>query len=225
MTTNPAHPNPIEVRGACFRTARGTRTKPIELSLKPGELVLLVGPSGSGKSEILRCAIGFSAPLSGEIRMFGKSTDDLYHDDWMEMRRQMAFASESAPFLANLDVMQNLVLPLAMRGTDETFAKDMAAQALERFGLEHIAASRPHQLSREDHRKALLVRAWLLPVALLLLDEPPRDTDRNRKNRWREGLEERRSQGCAILAAAADPSQWSGGVSRMISVIDSGELI
>lgn len=216
-------PFPLELRRACCRTARGTRTQPIDLTLKPGELVLLVGPTGTGKSEILRCALGFSALVSGEIRLFGASTTQLHHDVWMEMRGQMAYASESAPFLANIDVLQNLVLPLTVRGIDEAVAREQSVLGLQRFSLAHIADLRPHQLSREDHRKALLVRAWLLPVALLLLDEPPRDSDRQRTTRWRDALEERRQQGSAILATAADPSQWSGGVSRMISVIDSGE--
>ena len=218
------HP-PLELRAARFKSARGTSTKPVELVLQPGELVLLAGPPGSGKSEILRCVVGLSAPLGGEIRVQGRPTHDLHHDAWMELRSQLAFASESAPLLANTDVSTNLILPLALRGMEQDAAREKVFAALKRFSLEQSAALRPHQLSRDDHRKILLIRAWLLPVAVLLLDEPPRDTDRQRGKRWRDALEERRAEGCAILATAADPSQWSSGVTRMISVVDSGETL
>lgn len=218
----PQHP-PLKLRGASFKSARGTRTKPIELKLQPGELVLLAGPAGSGKSEILRCVAGLSQPLSGEIFVQGRKTDALHHDAWMEVRNELAYASESAPLVANTNISTNLILPLALRGMSQEAAREKVFAALTRFSLENVAELRPHQLSRDDHRKLLLVRAWLLPVTLLLLDEPPRDTDRQRGNRWRDALEERRAEGCAILATAADPSQWSSGVTRMVSVVDSGE--
>lgn len=225
MTNRGSSTPALELRGACFKTARGTSTKPLELALQPGELVLLVGPAGSGKSEILRCVTGLSEPLSGEIRTHGRLTNGLHHDAWMEVRTQLAYASESAPLMANTDVMTNLILPLALRGMVEDTARQNVLAALHRFSMDHIADLRPHQISRDDHRKVLLIRAWLLPVSLLLLDEPPRDTDRQKGNRWRHALEERRAEGCAILATAADPSQWSGGVTRMVSVVDSGEPI
>jgi predicted ABC-type transport system involved in lysophospholipase L1 biosynthesis ATPase subunit len=190
----------LTLRRAVFSLARGGNTAPLELTLGPGGCVWLVGREPA--AAVLRALVGLEAPVAGELGLFGRAVcgpgvraPD--HDHWMRLRQGLGYASESAPLLANLDVLDNLILPQAVRGIPDGVARAAAWAGLEARDLTRVAPTRPHALSTADHRRLLRLRALLLPVRLLLLELGPQETAADAMQT--DGLEARVGAGTALL--------------------------
>lgn len=138
-----------------------------ERTLPPGEAWFISGPSGSGKSQILRCLAGCSDPPWGRIvRKPGLRTGIVFGRGGL---------------LANHTLLMNLMLPLRYHGQTRSQAQDKAWAALDRLGLGTVADQRPHTLSDPQRKLGSLARVLAWDPDLVVLDEPldtlePRDT-------------------------------------------------
>lgn len=137
-----------------------------------GESISIVGPSGSGKSTLLHI-LGLLTPVD-------KGT--LYFDNqklsnakqWRQKRMDTAtgFIFQDAKLIANLNVIENVAIPLLHRGLFPKYQKEMAVSALDRVGLSHRLKHRPHQLSGGELMRVAIARALVLEPQLILADEP-----------------------------------------------------
>src|SRR2546427_1867008 len=144
-----------------------------ELEAGPGVLAL-VGPSGSGKTSILRAVAGLLRPRAGSVR-FG---DDIWLDtdrgvDLPPERRSVGLVFQHFALFPHLSVLGNVAYGLRARGGGRRDESVRAARGLLlKFGIEHLAASRPASLSGGERQRVALARAVGSDPAVLLLDEP-----------------------------------------------------
>lgn len=153
--------------------ARG-EVRGLSFSIRPGECVVVTGPSSANLHGLLLATIGLGPLVGGDISLFGRSIADRYHDELMRIRTLVSLASSSAPLAANLSVRQNLELPLVIRGLPPAEVRPRVDAILEEFGLGAYASHRSGEMSSVLEARAELARAFVSPVQLLLLDRPLR---------------------------------------------------
>ena len=150
----------------------------VSLAVMPGELVGVVGPSGSGKSSLLAVAGALVRPTRGTVRIAGTTLDELDRRELTRLRRDLiGFVFQSANLLPALTALDQLRLPLTFGGGRE--ARD-PARLLEEVGMSRRADKRPHQLSGGERQRVGIARALVTAPRLLLVDEPTAALDRHR---------------------------------------------
>lgn len=150
----------------------------VHLAVQPGELVAVVGPSGSGKSSLLAVAGALVRPTRGTVRLAGTDLATLDARRLTRLRRdRIGFVFQSANLLPALTALDQLRLPLTFGSRED--ARDPAT-LLEEVGMSHRASKRPHQLSGGERQRVGIARALVTRPRLLLVDEPTAALDRQR---------------------------------------------
>ncbi|GAA1361567.1 thiol reductant ABC exporter subunit CydD [Catellatospora chokoriensis] len=164
---------PIELRGVTVAYERTTALRDVDLTVRPGERIALVGPSGGGKSTLLNLLLGFTTPTAGRILVDGTDLAELDLDGW---RRQLGWVPQRAHLFADT-LAANIALgtPDAPRERIAQAARSAAlgpvVDALPQ-GLDTVLGERGHGLSSGERQRLALARAFLRDAPLLLLDEP-----------------------------------------------------
>jgi len=177
----------------------------VSLSLEAGCALALSGPSGSGKSSLLRVLAGLDAAASGSIRLEGREPASW---GWPRYRRRVNLLFQK-PALPDGTLRANLARPFEYATADEPFPEDLARDLLGRLGLGGKGLdSDPRKFSLGEQQRVCLVRSLLVRPALILLDEPSSALDPESARRVEEALTtERRERGMAMILAAHDPEQ------------------
>ncbi|MFP3918097.1 ABC transporter ATP-binding protein [Lysinibacillus telephonicus] len=139
----------------------------LNLSVKEGEFISFLGPSGCGKSTALRMVAGLGEATKGKIEVFGKNPKDV-----IKTSNDVAFVFQDANLLPWRTVLDNVLLPLELRGSDKNSRKETAIKALEMVGLKDHLKSYPRQLSGGMKMRVSIARALAAKPKLLLMDEP-----------------------------------------------------
>ncbi|MDN3922866.1 ABC transporter ATP-binding protein [Roseateles violae] len=148
----------------------------ISFGLRERESVAIVGASGSGKSTLLAILAGLDRPSSGTVRLRGQDLFALSEDQRAAVRgAELGFVFQSFQLLPNLNALENVMLPLELRGERE--AKALATRMLERVGLGQRLGHYPRVLSGGEQQRVALARAFVQRPALLLADEPTGSLD------------------------------------------------
>jgi len=148
----------------------------IDLEVRRGEFVAVLGPSGSGKSTLLALMAGLDRPSSGEVRVNGERIDHLSEDRLAILRRHtIGFVFQSFQLLENLTARENVMLPMELLGRAD--ASQRAADLLSAVGLSERGHHYPSQLSGGEQQRVALARAFAPRPALLLADEPTGNLD------------------------------------------------
>ena len=148
----------------------------IDLEVRRGEFVAVLGPSGSGKSTLLALMAGLDRPSSGEVRVNGERIDHLSEDRLAILRRHaIGFVFQSFQLLENLTARENVMLPMELLGMSD--ASPRAAGLLSAVGLSERGHHYPSQLSGGEQQRVALARAFAPRPALLLADEPTGNLD------------------------------------------------
>lgn len=134
------------------------------LTVSAGEFVSLIGPSGCGKSTLLDLVAGLATPDSGEIMLDGQSI--------VGQRGKVSYMPQSDVLFPWRTVLDNVLLPLQLRGVPIAEARAEALALLPTFGLEKFAHSYPYMLSGGMKQRAAFLRTYLCRKDLMLLDEP-----------------------------------------------------
>ena len=148
----------------------------IELDVRRGEFVAVLGPSGSGKSTLLALMAGLDRPSSGEV-WFEEERIDRWSEDRLALlrRHKIGFVFQSFQLLGNLTARENVLLPMELLGMSE--ARRRADGLLGAVGLSERGHHYPTQLSGGEQQRVALARAFAPRPALLLADEPTGNLD------------------------------------------------
>lgn len=150
----------------------------LDLQIKSGESVAIVGTSGSGKSTLLGILAGLDLPTAGSISLAGKRIDNLDEDERARVRgAHTGFVFQSFQLLSNLTALENVMLPLELSGVDNPVER--AKNLLNRVGLEHRLEHYPRQLSGGEQQRVAIARAFAGEPDILFADEPTGNLDEN----------------------------------------------
>jgi putative ABC transport system ATP-binding protein len=167
----------IEARQIAKTLGRGAgevqALRGIDLSLRRGELTLLMGPSGSGKTTLLLILGCMLAPSSGSVSVCGASTSNLDKEGLAKIRRDhIGFVFQSYHLFPTLTAAQNVQLALDIRGERGRKARKRAREALHLVGLGQKVNSRPGALSGGEQQRVAIARAIVANPSVVLADEP-----------------------------------------------------
>lgn len=177
----------------------------IDLDIKSGDSVAILGASGSGKSTLLGLLAGLDVPTSGEVWLDGTCLSALDEDGRARQRAaRIGFVFQSFQLLASLTALENVMLPLELSGKDN--AREYAQEWLERVGLERRLDHYPQQLSGGEQQRVAIARAFAPRPSLLFADEPTGNLDSVTGNRVIDLLFDlNHDQGTTLVLVTHDP--------------------
>lgn len=147
--------------------------KSVNLSLKGGELALLMGPSGSGKTTLLSVLGCMLTPTTGTVRIRGRSTKGASAEELAKLRRDnVGFVFQTYHLFPTLSAIDNVRLALDVRDERTGAAVAKAKDALAKVGLSHKLRSYPHELSSGEQQRVAIARAIVGNASAILADEP-----------------------------------------------------
>ncbi|MGA2769661.1 MAG: ABC transporter ATP-binding protein [Bryobacteraceae bacterium] len=157
---------------------RVTALEDISLEVARGEMVSIIGPSGSGKSTLLNLIGGLDQPTSGEIHIDGQSIARLTDDELTRLRRdKIGFIFQFFNLMPSLTCLQNVALPLHLRGWPKRKIQERSRELLDLVQLTHRLDHQPDELSGGERQRVAIARSLAALPPILLADEPTGNLD------------------------------------------------
>ena len=193
----------------------------VDLDLKPGETIALLGPSGSGKSSLLHIAGLLEAPSGGEVFIDGTATTALCDARKTALRRNaLGFVYQFHHLLPEFSALGNVALPGLIAGARKPAAEEEAARLLTALGLGERLHHQPGQLSGGEQQRTAIARALANRPKVLLADEPTGNLDPKTSDKvFDELLGLVRAEGLAALIATHD-HELAGRMDRVLVIED-----
>ncbi len=192
----------------------------IHIDLKRGEYVSISGPSGCGKSTLLAILGLLDTPSSGTYILNGKAVQDLKHSERARIRnREIGFIFQAFNLIGDLNVYENVELPLTYRGMGASERKKKVHEALERVGMSHRIKHYPSQLSGGQQQRVAVARALAGDPSILLADEPTGNLDSQNGEQVMDLLRELHRGGATICMVTHDP-RYARYAERSIHLFD-----
>ena len=212
----------LQVRGLRKSFGGNEVLKGIDFEVQPGEIFVIMGPSGSGKSVLLKHLIGLEAPDAGEILINGEAVESAE----IAAKYRMALVFQSGALLNSLTVGENVGLYLAEHRlkTPEEIEK-IVAEKLQAVGLTDTTDKMPNELSGGMKKRAAMARALVIEPQLILYDEPTSELDPLSAVTIGEEILELKKQIHVTSIVVSHDRELAFGVADRIAIINEGRII
>ncbi|ACO03886.1 MAG TPA: ABC transporter ATP-binding protein [Persephonella sp.] len=205
----------------------GIRTKVlkgIDLTVRKGEFVSIMGVSGSGKTTLMNIIGCLDTPTSGKYYFEGMDVSDLDDDKLSEIRNEyIGFVFQQFYLINYLTVLENVIVPTIYSRKPPENPKDKAKKLLERVGLEEKLSFKPNQLSGGQQQRVAIARALINDPDLILADEPTGALDSKTASEIMDIFKELNREGKTIIVVTHDPKV--AGIADRIIRIEDGKII
>jgi putative ABC transport system ATP-binding protein len=198
----------------------------VNLAIKKGEYIAIMGPSGSGKSTLLNTLGGVDFPSAGEVYLTETRIDNLPEKDLLNIRRKkLAYIFQEARLLSSLTAVENVMLPLVFCHIDDGPVRDKthALKMLDKVGLAKRATHLPHELSGGEAQRVSIARALMIDPALILADEPTGNLDSRTGEEIMKLFGDLNGEGLTIVMVTHDPQKASHA--RRVIRLKDGEIV
>lgn len=198
----------------------------INLVMKPGELTMVLGNSGSGLSVLLKTAAGLSMPSEGEIYCDDLDTLRMSEEEQRCLQTRTGFVFQDAALWANMPLANNLDLPLQAKFPDmgKTERRNMVAETMAKFGLSWDLTQRAVQFSRGQQKLLSFLRAIIPGPEALFLDDPMAGMDRTWSRMLLQELKELRQRKVTLVLSSHRPGPLFDLADRLV-ILDKGQIV
>lgn len=199
--------------------------KDVEVKVEKGEIVSLVGPSGSGKSSLLKMLVGLLVPQSGEVKINNEIIDYNKKSDLRIVREKIGIVFQQYNLFQNMDVLKNVcIAPTKIQKRDSKKVEEQAVELLEKVGLKDKLKSYPDELSGGQQQRVAIARALCLNPEILLLDEVTSALDPELVQEVLDSIRLLASDGMTMLIVSHEMS-FVKEVSSKVVFMDNGSII
>ena len=199
--------------------------KDINLNVEKGEILSLIGPSGSGKSSLLKMLVGLLKPKSGDVMLNNKQVNYSNNSDLRLIREQIAIVFQQYNLFQNMNVLKNVcIAPTKIQKRDQKQVEEQAINLLEKVGLKDKLKSYPDELSGGQQQRVAIARALCLNPEILLLDEVTSALDPELVQEVLDSVRLLASEGMTMLIVSHEMS-FVKEVSSRVVFMDNGSII
>ncbi|MDC1273247.1 amino acid ABC transporter ATP-binding protein [Pelagibacteraceae bacterium] len=199
--------------------------KDVEVKVEKGEIVSLIGPSGSGKSSLLKMLVGLLVPQSGEVKINNEIIDYNKKSDLRIVREKIGIVFQQYNLFQNMDVLKNVcIAPTKIQKRDSKKVEEQAVELLEKVGLKDKLKSYPDELSGGQQQRVAIARALCLNPEILLLDEVTSALDPELVQEVLDSIRLLASDGMTMLIVSHEMS-FVKEVSSKVVFMDNGSII
>ena len=199
--------------------------KNVEVKVDKGEIVSLIGPSGSGKSSLLKMLVGLLVPQSGEVKINNEVINYNKKADLRIVREKIGIVFQQYNLFQNMDVLKNVcIAPTKIQKRDSKKVEEQAVELLEKVGLKDKLKSYPDELSGGQQQRVAIARALCLNPEILLLDEVTSALDPELVQEVLDSIRLLASDGMTMLIVSHEMS-FVKEVSSKVIFMDNGSII
>ena len=199
--------------------------KDINLNVEKGEILSLIGPSGSGKSSLLKMLVGLLTPQSGEVSLNNDLVNYTSKSDLRTIREQIAIVFQQYNLFQNMNVLKNVcIAPTKIQKRNQKEVEEQAVSLLEKVGLKDKLKSYPDELSGGQQQRVAIARALCLNPEILLLDEVTSALDPELVQEVLDSIRLLASEGMTMLIVSHEMS-FVKEVSSRVVFMDNGSII
>lgn len=198
--------------------------KDVSLEVKDGEFVFLTGPSGAGKTTVLKLILAEISPNSGQIHFGGQDITKVSENDLPKLRQKIGCVFQDFKLLNERTAYENIEIALAALGVSESKWKEKVDMVLKTVGLSNRKNLFPAQLSGGEIQRVSLARALVVNPDLILADEPTGNLDWKKADEIMDALEKINKEGKTVIVAMHNEEIVSKMKKRIIKLVD-GKIV